>query len=420
MTLTKLRSKKELRSKISKIKEEQHINKILDGTDNIIFLKRLDGGIIHINRQFFNLFPEYGSIKEFTQQHNSIFELFDNDDPNYIDGNYFEDNIYELLNQQISHKVKITRQERTLFFRATMKAVSLEKNKEEFVITLSDITQLEHEMQKNIQQERILQQQAKMASMGEMIGNIAHQWRQPLNTLSTLNTLLFLNYEENDSLSPKQMEDFKKRSNFLIQKMSTTIDDFRNFFLPKAKNKSSFKLKSAIEQTIGFMQDTYIEHHIQLVQDINSEIHITSYQNELEQVLLNLFNNAKDAHISNKTINPKVIVRLIKEGSHSSITIEDNAGGIDPKIIDKVFEPYFSTKFENQGTGIGLYMSKMIIEESIEGQLTIENHNEGVLATINFTKKPSFRQDKAPLSRASMKEVCSGCHYRESYKKNQK
>ena len=420
MTLSKLRNTKRLQTKILAIKEEQHINKILDGTDNIIFLKRLDGGIIHINRQFFTLFPEYKNIQEFQEKHNSIFELFDNDDPNYIDGDYFQDNIYELLNQQVSHKVKITRQKRTLFFRATMKAVSLEKNKEEFVVTLSDITQLELEMQKNIQQERMLQQQAKMASMGEMIGNIAHQWRQPLNTLSTLNTLLFLNYQENNTLTPEEMEEFKKRSNLLIQKMSTTIDDFRNFFLPKAKNKSSFKLQDAIEQTIVFIENCYTEYNIQLIQEITSEIEITSYQNELEQVLLNLFNDAKDAHISNKTLNPKVMVGIRKQGKDTTITIEDNAGGIDPKIIDKVFEPYFSTKFEDQGTGIGLYMSKMIVEESIEGQLTIENHNEGVLATITFDKKPSLTQHKASLSRASMKEVCSGCHYRVSYKKSEK
>ncbi|HHH19192.1 MAG TPA: PAS domain-containing protein [Campylobacterales bacterium] len=365
---------------------KERIKKILNGTDNIIFLQGKACEIIHINQQFFNLFPEYKDIEEFKQEHTSIFELFDNEDDEYVSAGYFKEAFPTQLDEKMQRRAKITRNGHTRYFRVTVSPVSLEIGNEEFVVTLSDITELEQEMEKNIKQERILQQQAKMASMGEMIGNIAHQWRQPLNSLATLNTLHMMEFRENNSLSIEQMQEHQEQANLFIQKMSSTIDDFRNFFLPANKQRIHFNLNEAVKRTLGFVQDAYHLHRIQLAIDIDQHTSIKSYQNELEQVLLNLLNNAKDAHLSNKTPEPMVSIRLCQESEGVCLSVQDNAGGIDPKIIDKVFEPYFSTKFEDEGTGIGLYMSKMIIEESMGGKLTIENCKEGVLATIQLPK----------------------------------
>jgi two-component system CheB/CheR fusion protein len=370
------------------IKErKERLKKILDGTDNILVLQNKTCEIIYINQQFFKFFTEYKNIEAFKKEHTSLFELFDNEGETDINKSFFKRNIPQKLGESLQHQVKIKRDNRTYHFRVTFSPVNLELGHEEFVVTLSNITELEEEMAKNIKQERLLQQQAKMASMGEMIGNIAHQWRQPLNALSTLNTLLRLEYEEEGHLSKKQIEEYQEQANYFIQKMSTTIDDFRNFFLPSHKKRVAFNLKESIEQMATFLKESYDLHQIKLIVNVDEKIELNSYQNEFEQVLLNILNNAKDAHIINTTEKPMVTINFCDEQERICLSIQDNAGGIDEKIIDKVFEPYFSTKFEDEGTGIGLYMSKMIIEQSMDGKLSIENIDEGVVVTIYLPKE---------------------------------
>jgi signal transduction histidine kinase len=237
-------------------------------------------------------------------------------------------------------------------------------------------------IERNKQNKALLFQQSKMAAMGEMIGNIAHQWRQPLNALSALNVRLGMKYEVG-KLSDAEMLLFEEKSNSLIQRMSSTIDDFRKFFYP---NKSSelFRVDQAINEAIGFIKSGYQIDNIKLINYTSSKIEIKNYRNELIQVLLNIFNNSKDAI---KGFNPKngvVLVDVIISKESLKITIQDNGGGIKQEVIDRVFEPYFTTKFQDEGTGIGLYMSKMIIEESMNGNLKLENSENGVLTTIEL------------------------------------
>jgi signal transduction histidine kinase len=241
---------------------------------------------------------------------------------------------------------------------------------------------VDQEIAKNKQNQTLLFQQSKMASMGEMIGNIAHQWRQPLNALSALNLSLSLKHERG-RVPFEDMDIFETKSNIIIQGMSKTIDDFRNFFAPN-KECETFMVKEVIEETIHFIQAAYTINNIQLINKSSSTIKIQNHKNELIQVLLNLFNNAKDAITE---FNPKhglVIINIVKSENSMQITLEDNGGGINQKIIDRVFEPYFTTKFKDEGTGIGLYMSKMIVEESMYGKLKLENHKNGVLASITL------------------------------------
>jgi signal transduction histidine kinase len=237
------------------------------------------------------------------------------------------------------------------------------------------------------EEEQLMKQQAKMAVMGEMIGNIAHQWRQPLNALSALNIGLGLKYKTGN-LTAEEMKKFKKKSNDIIQNMSETIDDFKNFFQPN-KVKEVFYVNEAIEGAIGFISDVYCEHKIKISHCTNMDIEINSYKNELMQVLLNIFNNSKDAFLEKGIKNPSVVITTVQSKEEVIISIQDNAGGIEADVLERIFEPYFTTKFQSQGTGIGLYMSKMIIEKSMGGFLSSENREDGLLTIIKIRQEPT-------------------------------
>jgi signal transduction histidine kinase len=228
-------------------------------------------------------------------------------------------------------------------------------------------------------------QQAKMAAMGEMIGNIAHQWRQPLNALSALNIGLSMKHKKG-TLNDEVMDTFKQTSNEIIQSMSETIDDFRNFFQPD-KVKELFNINIAIAGSIRFVSDSYHQNNIEVILDLKKNIMIASYKNELMQVLLNIFNNSKDAIVEKQVANPKIFISTAESEHQVMIYIQDNAGGVEEKILERIFEPYFTTKFQSHGTGIGLYMSKMIIEKSMEGSLVSRNEGDGLLTTISLPKE---------------------------------
>jgi signal transduction histidine kinase len=238
------------------------------------------------------------------------------------------------------------------------------------------------EVIKNKEHQELLFQQSKMASMGEMIGNIAHQWRQPLNALSALNVGLAMRYNAG-RLSANDVLIFKEKSNHLIQRMSDTINDFRNFFYPE-KSVERFRVDRSIDDAINFIKGSYKISNIKIINYTSTKIEIKNHKNELIQVLLNIFNNSKDAIKEFNSANGIVLIDVMIDRNCIKITIQDNGGGIDQGIIDRVFEPYFTTKFKDEGTGIGLYMSKMIIEESMSGKLKLENRENGVLTTIKL------------------------------------
>jgi len=229
----------------------------------------------------------------------------------------------------------------------------------------------------NIAQFDLLQQQSKLASMGEMIGAIAHQWRQPLNELSI--TIQNLKYDYEDGIVDEHyVNTFISSSKKIIMFMSHTIDDFRNFYRTD-KTKETFDVKEAIQKTVFLQQAQLLNNNIE-VSIIGESFTLTSYKNELQQVILNLINNAKDALVENKITNGKIIIEL----ANNSIAIKDNAGGIDANIIDRIFEPYFTTKEEGKGTGMGLYMAKIIIEKNIKAKLSVANIQDGAVFRIDF------------------------------------
>ena len=231
-------------------------------------------------------------------------------------------------------------------------------------------------IEKNRKQEQIMFQQSKLAAMGEMIGAIAHQWRQPLNSLA-LNIQLFVDDFFDNKVDKKYVEDFEKKNLNIINFMSKTIDDFRNFF-NKDKTKEEFILKDAITDVVKLIDKQLKNHNIEISITGNNK-KVFNYKNELKQVILNIINNAKDAIIENNIQNGKISISI----ENNKIIIEDNAGGIPKEIEDRIFEPYFTTK-DTKGTGIGLYMSKIIIEDHMNGKLYFENTQNGVKFIIEL------------------------------------
>jgi len=237
------------------------------------------------------------------------------------------------------------------------------------------IKQIEMEKQKN---ESILITQSKLASMGEMVGNIAHQWRQPLTHLSYI-IMNLKAAEENNKLDKNYLKKKTDEANNQIEFMSHTIEDFRNFF-KVSKQKEIFSLASCINESINLLKESFESLNIKLGFSYENDLKIETYRGELSQVIFNLLNNAKEEFIKREIKEPKLFIKLLEKENNILIQISDNAGGVDEKIIKKIFEPYFTTK--DKGLGIGLYMSKMIIEKNIGGKLEVQNTEKGALFTI--------------------------------------
>ena len=227
----------------------------------------------------------------------------------------------------------------------------------------------------------LLIHQARLTSMGEMIGNIAHQWRQPLNALGLILQKLKL-FQSHGILDEEKLNSSIDKSMSLINNMSTTINDFRDFFNPK-KAKENFLLVDSISHAYNILEATLENHSISFTLDIkdkNSQIY--GYKNEFSQVILNLLNNAKDALVEKQIKGAYITVEVKQKNNHLLIEVCDNGGGIASEIRDDIFNPYFTSKEEGKGAGIGLYMSRMIIEEHMDGKLSCENRDNGACFKI--------------------------------------
>jgi PAS domain S-box-containing protein len=245
-------------------------------------------------------------------------------------------------------------------------------------------TLVKQEVAKNQAKERILIQQNKLAAMGEMIGAIAHQWRQPLNNISLIIHFIRDNVK-NKKFIDEMLNDYVDRAKKQITYMSETIDDFQDFYKP-SKNKVIFDVKEAIYETLSIMQTQIDKYEIEVNVKGNSHP-INGYENEFKQAILNILANAKDAIALKKKNNPlfkgQIIISL--EANHS-ITIYNNGGIARDEVIERMFEPYFTTKFEDKGTGIGLYMTKTIIENNMNGKIYAQNRGDGMMFTIEGIK----------------------------------
>ncbi len=243
--------------------------------------------------------------------------------------------------------------------------------------------EIEKETRKRLENEYLLMQQSKLATMGEMIGHIAHQWRQPLAQIGGV----FMNLESAyafDELSEEYLKAKVKSGNELLKHMSHTIDDFRHFFEPN-RVQELFDLSKYIQNAINIIQASLTYHHIELRFTPPSEaVTISGYPSEFSQVILNLLDNAKDILLENKIDAPWISIEIVKKGDVIYIYVEDNGGGIDEAIMEKIFDIYFTTKDRDQGTGLGLYMSRLIIESKIHGKIEAKNGEDGAVFIIEI------------------------------------
>ncbi|NPA65305.1 MAG: PAS domain S-box protein [Epsilonproteobacteria bacterium] len=243
------------------------------------------------------------------------------------------------------------------------------------------LEKIRSEEEKNKIQFEMMQQQHRLAQMGEMLSMIAHQWRQPLSAITAASGALELNARLNQFDTKKTLELTEKIKHY-SKHLSSTIDDFRNFFKSnKIKTKTNYQ--EILKSVLNIIESSLEKQNIQLNVKVVSLQYFETYENEIKQVVLNLLKNAEDALVENNISNKKIDVTI----DEYKLTISDNAGGIPEEIMEKIFDPYFSTKTKKDGTGLGLYMSKLIIEDHANGTLEVHNNEEGAVFVIDLGEK---------------------------------
>lgn len=276
-------------------------------------------------------------------------------------------------NDELEHRV----QERTLELAEAVSHLQNEIEEREQAETslLKETSERLRAVETLRDKEQMLIQQSRQAAMGEMISNIAHQWRQPLNTLGLYTQRLGVFYGSS-SFSKEFLDNSIAKSMEIIRYMSKTIDDFRDYFKPE-KDKSDFHVIAAIKSTLSLLEGNFQNPKIAVeFVELDNPV-INGYQNEFSQVFLNILNNARDAIVERDIPDARITITISRIGGYAVITVADNAGGIPEEIIGKIFDPYFTTKGPQIGTGIGLFMSKTIIEKNMGGKLTARNTGNG-------------------------------------------
>ena len=330
--------------------------------------------------------PSQQAIHWMNQQAKKIFgEKFLEHSPEDFMGKEAWNELYELLVQKGTIRgVVVLIQNKSFEFSGTL---SQNINNRYIKLIAKDITQhetIKQQLQKEVQEESqlrreneyLMMQQSRMASMGEMVGHIAHQWRQPLAQLGGI----FMNLESAYSfgeLNQDYLAEKVDQGNEMITYMSQTIDDFRLFFSPE-RTKESFDLVSYVKRSIAIVLPSLDYHHIQVIlEGDEKKFFATGYPNEFAQAILNLLNNARDALSKKKDFNKEIHIIFTYEKRNIHILFCDNGGGISNDLLPIIFEPYVTRKKESGGTGAGLYITRLIIEQKMGGSIEVYNHNGG-------------------------------------------
>ncbi len=258
--------------------------------------------------------------------------------------------------------------------------------------TQEDLLRLNQNLEQNIakrvdelrNKDAMMLQQARLAQMGEMLSMIAHQWRQPLSSIAAINGNIKLDIAIEGEVKVDTLQSEIEKIDAHVNYLSNTIEDFRNFFNPGNKAQE-FELNEIIEKALQVLSNNIQKNNITIEENLEDSLNLLSHKNELIQVIINIINNAIDALNENNTDSEKIIhIDTYKTQEVAIINIYDNAGGIPEHIIPKIFDPYFSTKDAKNGTGLGLYMSKMIIEDHCQGELIVKNFNKGAHFVISL------------------------------------
>ena len=283
----------------------------------------------------------------------------------------------ELEDQQTIHVVF-----RDIDFQKNAQEKIKEQHKELLVLNETLEEKVKYEVLKNQEKEQLLVHQSRLAQMGEMISMIAHQWRQPLSAISTssanMKLLIELDQYNQDTFCRNldNIDDY-------IQHLSETINDFRNFFKPDKQTERT-TLGEVVNKSLNIIAQSLEGHEISVSQSIDNEVELLTYPYELMQVLLNILKNAEDILLERDIKNKHITISYRKVDRRHELSFSDNAGGIPKDIIDKIFDPYFSTKHQKNGTGLGLYMSRVIISEHCRGSLSAHNEEDGAVFVISL------------------------------------
>ena len=330
---------------------------------NTVRNRAKDGTTFYVNTTVVPILDEIGEIEEF------IAIRYD-------------------VTKEVFYKQELQRRE----FELEELNATLEKRVEEKTAELQELNatleqRVKKEISKNEEKQKVMFWQSRLASLGEMLANIAHQWRQPLTELNlTLFSMKKAALNKNDIEVEKLYSDSKN----IIQNMSTTIDDSTNFFKPN-KAQEYFKIEDSINESLSILEQLLEKEMVSVNVDIEV-IEVFGIANELSQVLINLFKNSIDAFINSGVLIREIKVSVKCDGEFASIEFQDNAGGInDKRNIYKIFEPYYTTKHKSQGTGLGLFMSKMICEKGLDGSINVESKKSMTV----FTIKIPLRQQNA-------------------------
>ncbi len=236
------------------------------------------------------------------------------------------------------------------------------------------------ELALNRDKDHLLIQQSRLAAMGEMVHNIAHQWRQPLNSIAIILGLIQDEYEFHE-LTKDSLDNSIAEAQGILKQMSTTIDDFRSFFRPD-REPELFDVSKSVSRALSILEATMKNSNIQIDPILEEGLMVFGYSSQFAQVVLNILTNAREAIQSRKIEPGKIEMRLSRSEQMAVITIKDNGGGIPEEVIDRIFEPYFTTR--ERGSGIGLYMSRMIIERNLGGQIRANNDPAGAVITLSL------------------------------------
>jgi len=344
--------------------EKNYIQSILDSSPSMVFVMK-ERTLIKANKTFLDFFG-YRTLEEFKEVHISIgnFFILLNDQP-FPKSKIIEDDFwahYLSEHKKQDNLVKLEFQNKIYFF--TLNAVDMHINNE-VLINMQDITELK-------EKDTLLYEQSKLASLGEMMGNIAHQWRQPLSIISTASTGMICK-KEYTILTDEDFMASCESINTNAQYLSKTIDDFKNF-IQGDSHKVKFDLKSKIDDFLNIVDATIKKYEIQVVVNLNNDTKIEGYPSELLQCFINIFNNSKDALLEHNSLDNRYVF-IAQEIQNDKIIIEfkDNASGIDTSIIKNIFEPYFTTKHKSQGTGLGLHMTYNLITNAMKGNIVATN-----------------------------------------------
>ncbi|WP_295055063.1 HAMP domain-containing sensor histidine kinase [Sulfuricurvum sp.] len=369
---------------------------IFDGQPNIIVANLNTQTLCDGNRAFLDFFG-YSDLPSFLAEHECICDYFIERE-GYLRTMMEEKNWIEYVkdNPGFAHYALMKKGDKEYVFSVSVNEVNNENDKIN-IASFSDITELEEykktleerikgEVAENRNKDRMLHNQSKSVQMGEMLNMIAHQWRQPLNAISASAISVSMKLEL-DELEPDDIREHLTYIQWRVQKMSQTINDFMNFFKPD-QEVQQFTLSDVMKEIESLMKAQLQARGIRILYDSRNPISIINYKKELAHVLINLIANARDAyegrHLDIKTI--EIVLTQDEEGL-ISIIVRDCAGGIDPENMEKIFNPYFTTKDQGKGTGIGLYMSKRIVCEILNGSIEASNSADGAEFYITFKNK---------------------------------